>query len=315
ELLTLSVDNLVFLRQWFKLRVYDVEGKRYFYPFRVALEFLSRYKDIQENDLFIILHSIDPAMSNTDIYTVIDNYKSVVDNKQIFEEFIETNLPAAKNEEDIQKASKLFQYPKENEESFNLLFTNRKSSQKLYYDFYSAVFDYRSKKTQENLEKMLDVSRNSAIEKAFGFRSLPFNIPRKAKLNVQEFESVNTDNLLLDGDESKFLSQFVNSKRADLIKEYSDMTKRSFNLSGIFSFESGLINLVHPWLITRVMNLLSTKEELVGKGSYNEYEIKIDSSFYRDLSLVEILNFSAFEVDQIKEEIRQNFNIDDISSL
>ncbi|MFZ2462845.1 MAG: hypothetical protein WAW77_04320 [Caldibacillus thermoamylovorans] len=36
--LTLKIDNIVFLRQCFKLRVYDTNKTNYFYPFRIAIE-------------------------------------------------------------------------------------------------------------------------------------------------------------------------------------------------------------------------------------------------------------------------------------
>ena len=67
KLMNLSLDNLIFLRQWFKLRVYEPEGEEYFYPFRVALRFLTKYNDMQEYHLLVILHLLSPSFDNEKI--------------------------------------------------------------------------------------------------------------------------------------------------------------------------------------------------------------------------------------------------------
>lgn len=316
-LFTLAIDNLVFFRQLLKLRVYDATGNHSIYPFRIALNFLSKYQDVPEGDLLTILHSIEPTMTHEEIDEIINNYENVTKNQQIFEEFIELNLPTKRMQEDIFNAQKLFGLSKLSEETIFKMFPNRKSkiAQQKYYEFYSAVFEYRHEKSINNLEKMLDVSRDSKIKKSFGFNSLPFKIPRKVKLNVEEFEESNSNSLLLDIDSRLFLAQFYNSKRSDLIREYSDMTKRIFNLTGVLSFENGLINLIHPWLIKKVTRVISEMKGFSERGTYQSYEENINSVFFKDLTISEILGIAQPEIEQIKREIMKEYHVETVHDL
>ena len=173
RLMVLSIANIVFLRQWFKLKVFDADGKRFFYPFRFALKFLSIHKNVPENDLLIILHSINLDMCENKLNNLINNYRLVVQNQQIFEEYINENLPAYRDDEDMEKARYMFKSEVASRNTFYELFPNRKSSakQKIYYDFYLAVNSYKKMPNKYNLEQMVDISKNPAIKKAFGFNS------------------------------------------------------------------------------------------------------------------------------------------------
>lgn len=315
RLMVLSIANIVFLRQWFKLKVFDADGKRFFYPFRFALKFLSIHKNVPENDLLIILHSINLDMCENELNNLINNYSLVVQNQQIFEEYINENLPAYRDDEDMEKARYMFKSEVASRNTFYELFPNRKSSakQKIYYDFYLAVNSYKKMPNKYNLEQMVDISKNPAIKKAFGFNSIPFNIPSGVSFTPDEFEHLNFGNPLLDENPIKFYTQFVNSKKADLIREYSDMTKRSFNLSGIFSFESGLVNLVQPWLIVKLFKY--TEISIVGLGDASSYEGNIDSIFYQDITLMEILGLENSQLDFIETEILKEFGVSDVIKL
>lgn len=318
KLMSLSIDNLVFLRQWFKLRVYSNNGKDYFYPFRIALELLSRYKDIPEKDFLYLLHTIEPSqVNNVTIKNIIEKYKLVDEKELSFEEYLDEYLPVFETNEEIGYARKVLSSESVNQDEFYKLFPNRKSStsQEDYYYFYRYLLDFKRDKSVESLEKLLEMAKHSSIKKAFGFNKNPFSVSRRNKLNVEEFLSENKGNLLLAKDNTKLYTQFILSKKEDLIREYSDMTKRSFNLSGIISFDQGLVNLTQPWLFKKIIHVLEGEMALAGRASHSEYENQIDSPFYRELSLLEIIKLSDVKLAQVISELQEEFNIADVTSL
>ncbi|WP_440896850.1 AlwI family type II restriction endonuclease [Amphibacillus sp. Q70] len=319
KLMSLSIDNLIFLRQWFKLRVYASNGSDYFYPFRIALEFLAKYDDIPEKELLRILHTINPSLVNKkNLNEIIDGYYLVKEGDISFEEYQEIYLPVFDSEEELKRAKILLATNKEiSEEIFYELFPNRKSStsQEDYFYFYKYLLAFKKKKSPENLERLVEFSKNNSIKKAFGFNRIPFNIPRTVKFNVKEFIALNKGNLLLSDDNTKIYTQFILSKKEDLIREYSDMTKRSFNLSGILSFDQGLVNLTQPWLFKKLITKLENNFQLIGSDHYTKYEAEISSLFYKDLTLMEIIEIPYYKVEKIITELQNEFNIKDVTSL
>lgn len=294
QALGISKDNLVFFRQFLKLRVYDKENS-FFYPFRVAIKFLMEYQNVPEKDFLVLLHSINQDSSNSEILGLISAYKEVVDNNKTFGEFISENF--SDNLIDSFNVEQLFSKPQLDVELFNSLFVNRKSSdvQKDYLDFVGALLAYKSEKTLNNLNKLLIEAKKSSIKKAFGYNALPFI----AKKSVEDFEKFNQDSELLDSDNTKIYYQFVSSKKYDLVREYKDMTKRSFNLTGIFSFANNLVNLVKG----DVLSILFENIDLSGAEEYSNYEMDLSSPFYHDLTTVKILDFEPFEVNILKSRI------------
>lgn len=294
QALGISKDNLVFFRQFLKLRVYDKQNN-FFYPFRVAIKFLMEYQNVPEKDFLVLLHSIKQDSTDSEILELISSYKEVVNNNKTFGEFISENF--ADNLIDSFNVEQLFSESQLDVELFNSLFVNRKSSdvQKDYLDFVEALLTYKSEKSLENLNKLLEKAKKSSIKKAFGYNALPF----VAKKSVEEFEQFNQDSGLLEADNTKIYYQFVSSKKYDLVREYKDMTKRSFNLTGIFSFSNNLVNLINK----DVLSILFENSELSGTEDYSHYEMNLGSTFYHDLTTMKILNFELFEVDILKSRI------------
>lgn len=62
-----------------------------------------------------------------------------------------------------------------------------------------------------------------------------------------------------------------------MVREYKDMTKRSFNLTGIISFANGLVNLENR----EVIEIIISNIDLSGNGQYRDYESNLDSIFIR----------------------------------
>ncbi|PTI62092.1 AlwI family type II restriction endonuclease, partial [Staphylococcus shinii] len=70
----LTMDNLIYLRQLLKLRIYSHESNKYFYNFRFALSFLARYKDVPSKDFFKIVESIRPDTAELRINQILEGY-------------------------------------------------------------------------------------------------------------------------------------------------------------------------------------------------------------------------------------------------
>ena len=177
------------------------------------------------------------------------------------------------------------------------MFSNRKTpaSQLDYLDFVTNLLNYKREKSIDNLKKLLESSKKSSVKKAFGFNKLPFEL----KKNVQDFDEANQENELLDSDNTKIYFQFSSSKKYDLVREYKDMTKRSFNLTGIISFANGLVNLENR----DVIEIIISNIDLSGNEKYSNYETNLNSAFYKDLATTKILGLDALEISHLREKI------------
>ncbi|MDR0911487.1 MAG: AlwI family type II restriction endonuclease [Methanobrevibacter sp.] len=358
KILSLNNDNILFMRQLFKLRVYSENKKNYFYPYRIGLKLLSIYKNIPENDLLQILHFINPKMKQKEINLIITNYKKVIDNKQDFNDFIKENFQQINfiSQNKLKKAGELFQLNKIDEKLFNEIFFNRKSSniKKKYFKFYKTIEEFNelivNRKTSENiasgknsennknnnnplnnkhvsidkrikecLDELISLSKEESIKKAFGFNSVVFKIPKRLKLTDKEFIDtfieINLNNPLLSKNKLDFFATFISSKKYDIISEYSDMTKRTFNLTGLFNFKNGLVSLVNSTLIKYLINEIKDKFQIAGEENIESYENNINNIFYKDLSLMEILNLTKDDVNNVVNKLYKEFNIQNLDEL
>lgn len=294
EALGISKDNLVFFRQFIKLRVFDKKNN-YFYPFRVALKFLINYQNVPETDFLVLLHSIHPDDSERNILSIIEGYSEVANNNKTFGEYIAEHFPD--DSVDESKAELLFSNPNLDKKLFYELFANRKTPESRldYFNFVTSILNYKNDKNINNLKNLIDLSKKSSIKKAFGFNKLPF----ESKKTVQEFDEANIDNDLLDSDNRKIYFQFLSSKKYDLVREYKDMTKRSFNLTGIISFANGLVNLESR----NIIGILISNIVLSGNEEYSNYETNLHSIFYQDISTTKILKLDKSEISNLKTRI------------
>jgi hypothetical protein len=292
--LGISKDNLVFFRQFMKLRVYD-NSNNYFYPFRVALKFLTKYQNVPEADFLVLLHSISSNDSESKILALVEDYSKVAKNNQTFGEYVAEHF--SDSSVDGFNAELLFSNTEFDTELFYRLFSNRKTpaSQLDYLDFVTNLLNYKREKSIDNLKKLLESSKKSSVKKAFGFNKLPFEL----KKNVQDFDEANQENELLDSDNTKIYFQFSSSKKYDLVREYKDMTKRSFNLTGIISFANGLVNLENR----DVIEIIISNIDLSGNEKYSNYETNLNSAFYKDLATTKILGLDALEISHLREKI------------
>lgn len=285
--LGIDATNLLFTRQLLKLRIYDSNGLNYFYPFRVALELLNRYQNIPQKDFLTLIHLIQPTFDHQKVKTIIDGYESVSLNKEIFSEFLDRNFP---DSEGNITADELFMSRPLDRAKFDLLFVNRKSStvQDVYFKFVSSLLSFKASKTVKDLKILLANSADNKIKKAFGFGKSVF---QKAT-NVYDFLDINSDNLLLAEKDSSIYDQFVLSKKDDLVCEYRDMTKRTFNLSGLLDFSNGLVNATNQ----DIFSIIFTDMVLAGEERYSDYEQNLSYRFYQETTITEILDLDETKV-------------------
>ncbi|MGT2715878.1 AlwI family type II restriction endonuclease [Streptococcus respiraculi] len=316
KILGLSEDNLVYLRQFLKLRVYSSETDRYFYNFRFALLFLSRYTNVPQKDFLKLIESIKPDQSEKELNDIIDEYMLTYKNEELFEEFYKRVFaPTLRSNEELQKVKLMFLEDDLSDENFIKYFNNRDSNATslLYKRFVSKLLAFHEQKKESIYNEIILLSKEAKIKKAFGENRNPFII--RNKMTMEEFVEENIDNPLLSGDGYKIYLQFIFSKHNDLISEYSDMCRRSFQVTGLISFENGLVNLNNGWVISPLIDLLGDKFCLTGEDLYINYEQKDDSIWFEDLSIVEILNISEIEIDLLYSALGREFGIDDLTEV
>ncbi|MCF7547082.1 hypothetical protein L3X09_14240 [Enterococcus faecium] len=158
----------------------------------------------------------------------------------------------------------------------------------MYFDFVMYLLQFKENKTLENLTPLIQLSKDNRIKTAFGFGKTIFN---KAE-NIEDFLEKNIDNVLLSDDNSQIYHQFVLSKKDDIVKEYKDMTKRTFNLSGLFDFSNGLVNATNQ----DIFSIIFEDMILAGEEEYSNYEQNLDYPFYQETSITQILDLDEYKI-------------------
>lgn len=303
KVLGMDSNNLLFSRQLLKLRIYDSNGINYFYPFRVAIELVRRYRNIPQQDFLTLIHLIQPSFNNQKIKEVINEYQRVNRNDEIFSEFLGRLFPESATE---WTADEFFSKKVLNRNEFNAMFVNRKSSavQDVYFAFVTQLLQFKSSQTMENFTSLLRLSSNAKIKKAFGFGKSVFS---KAS-TVQDFLNKNIDNPLLSKDNSQIYNQFILSKKDDIVREYCDMTKRTFNLSGMFDFNNGLVNATNQ----EVFSIIFHDMCFAGLEKYLDYEQNLAYPFYQERTITTIL---CLEESAILSSIKELLGVDDYSQI
>ena len=253
-LMTKDRTNLLYFRQYLKLRIYAKDSRHYFYNFRFAIKFLLKHDDVPKKEFLSIIESIRPTYSADELEGIIDGYHKVKKGSLTFEDYYAQYFQSSlASQEEIALAKEMFKTSNFTDDVFKKCFSNRKSTtaQKYYKDFVLNLIDLINHKSRVAYEAIKELSNNEKIKKAFGFNQKPFEFGREE--TVDEFLTANQGNVLLDTDHFKIYQRFLTSKRFDLIREYSDMCFRSFQATGIFNFSSGLVNLNYKWLFKALL--------------------------------------------------------------
>lgn len=318
RLLDLDMDNLLYFRQFLKLRIYDFESDSYFYNYRFAIKFLSKYDNVPQNDFLKLLESIKPKQSEDELNQIISNYSNVCNDSISFEEFhTSTFTKFFITSNQIDQAKAMFNQKNFSDEMFMRIFPNRDSSETslIYKDFVLSLIEVQeSTSNNDNLiNHLYDLSRDDKIKKAFGDGKIPIDVSRKDTIN--SFKEKNKHNLLLSTNHFDKYIKFIFSKHNDLIREYSDMGRRAFQVSGLINFENGLANLNNKWIITPLLEILGDRFKLSGHESYSDYEENLNSPWFQDITLIDLFSINDSEIEQLFTEIGHKFGVDDISSI
>lgn len=314
--LGLSNDNLVYFRQFLKLRVYSPNNDRFFYNFRFALLFLANYDNIPKQDFLKIVESIKPDQSEEEIKNIINEYQYTYNNQEIFENYYRRTFASTlRTQSELDLVKEMFECNDLSDENFIKYFNNRDSNNisLLYKEYVLLLLEFSTNKTSVIFNKLIRMSRDSKIKKAFGDGKIPFIIKRNN--SISDFIKNNQDNPLLSGDGYKIYLQFIFSKHNDLIKEYSDMARRSFEVTGLISFENGLANLNNKWILKPLLNILGDKFVLTGDESYSNYEFNSDSTWFSNLSITDILDITVNEIESLYEKLGEEFGIADLTQV
>lgn len=319
NMLSISKDNLLFFRQWSKFRFFNYEGTRYFSPFLYALKFLSLYSDIPEEHFLLILHSINPDSSDSFVENSIKMYQKVVDDGLTFNQYYEKYI--VDNKELIESLTddivNMIISEEVSDDVFGLYFVNRKSQANAvpdYKSFVETLMKYRNEQTLESLHELRAISKLETVKKAFGYNKIPFDFKSKANHNpIEEFNNMNKNNNLLFGSKDQVYYQFLESKRFDLLREYSDLTKRLLNLSGVIEIENSIVNLTYKDLFNNIFNL--HKIALVGDDDFSDYEGSLDSIFYKNCTFLDFVGIEELIIENSLVKLSKSLNLKSINEL
>lgn len=317
ELLPLNSINIILIRQLAKLRIVceSSDGKLYYYsPFFMALSLLLGEESIDKSTFEIVVQGLSPFTDNTIKERIRDDSISV----DMLEESIrniEVKLPEElKDITDIELPV------------FKDIFKSSKSSDSIsrkYFKFYCALRDFRNNKTvieYNNLIACFDGNDASIINKAFGYGKSVFACGnRGSRYSIDRFMRENKNHPFLTSDDFiyAFYSAFYKSKWIDGIREYSDTTIRLLSATGLFKFKN-LPELAYKEVLSLMFDSNIIRNSIFGEMSYeeyNEYE-KSDNCYYcRNISLLDILNYSTNDVSEITERLENKLGVSAASDV
>lgn len=309
-LLPLNNTNIVYLRQLFKLRIFDNNGKRYYSPFNMALYALLRKQRISQDEFCEIVQGLSP-------YHYIEDYDAFIDNyhKDDIIQSYSFSVPCEIMNSDIINA-----------DTFSKYFTNQKSKNAVvvYYEFYKAFVDFIKNRNDDTLDKLLTVYENNKamLNKAFGYGSNIFKNKRGNRPPVDEFLRKEKIDLFKGQLNPTFYLRFVRSKTIDTIREYSDTTIRIFKATGLISFDNGYVELVCRDLCKCIFDKEVIRSCIMGDITTNDkvsnisdYEESVDSYYCCNHSIISILNYSDKFIDKMLDAVQKEFGGAEIANI
>lgn len=294
--------NALFARQLLKLRVYSSNREDYFYPFRVAIVLVKMYPLIPEQHFLNIIHRIEPEMDEENILSILRDYKSVIEKTKTYEEYIYDNFENKQQNISNEDMKIIFSDHK----TFSKYFSNRKTkkSEEEYFDFVSKLVRFNETKREKEMKDLLKQASKNVIKKAFNYGKKLLNDAK----SVDAFLEVNKNNKFLDEDKEQIYKDFLGSKSYDSIREYKDVTKRTFNLTGLFSFNNGLVEFTNKEVIDCIFSDIS----LSGRGRLTDYEGEVGDFFFQEKTVTEILSIC---VNEVMSKIKRIFKQEKLSEL
>lgn len=316
EIFNLAPDNLIYLRQFLKLRIYHPNNRQYFYIFRFALKFLSVHENVPQEHFFKLILSIKPNTTESELRKLIAEYESVKNGTETFDSFYTRNFSTTiKSKEEIESVKEMFKNKNFTDENFIKYFNNRDSNETsiFYKKYVLALLQLVQDKSENTFLIVKKMSRDNRIKKAFGSNRIPFKL--KHRQTVEHFFKDNKGHPLLSDNPLNIYLTFIFSKQNDLIREYSDMCRRTFQITGLIRFEQGLVNLNNRSIIKPLLDKLGDKFKLSGEDCFEDYELNPKSSWFQDVSTMEILDLSFHELESLITSICKQLGITEIETF
>lgn len=312
SLLPLNNTNIIYLRQLFKLRIFDNNAERYYSPFCMALYALLTKPRISQDEFCEIIQGLSPYHNIADYDTFINEYKK--------DDIIQTYSFAVPAE--INNTNAI------NDDVFSKIFTNQKSKNAIivYQKFYKSLYAFRTKQDTSTLNELLTVYEDNKpmLNKAFGYGSNIFKNKRGNRPTSSDFLKKEKLDLFTGQLNTAFYLRFARSKTIDTIREYSDTTMRIFKATGLISFDNGFVELVCRDLCECIFDKETIKNHIFGTISneiindISDYEESWDSYYCSNHSIITIMEYSETAVDKILLAVQSEFDgaeIEDIPQI
>lgn len=321
RLMTKDITNLLYFRQYLKLRIYNNNSDDFVYIFRIAIKFLTIYENVPVNHFLRIIESIHPTYDKSKIEGIISEYSNVVQNKTTFDSYYNTIFSdSLLDKDEMASAKSAFSKKDITDLELKKFFVNRKSgsAQEAYLSFYRGLEKLHleiqeGRLNNSTIELVANLGNLTSIKKAFGFGAKIFEYTRA--MQPSQFIEANKDQPLLNCTPFDIYMQFILSKKYDVIKEYSDMCERSFRATGIIKFANGLVNLNDGDVLKVLLDYLGDSFTLCGNSPYDDYERRSDSIWYEDITIIQILALNEKTVtDEILPIIGRRHGIDFLGS-
>jgi len=316
KILNLSEDNLVFLRQWSKVRLYNKEGNHYFIPFMFMLNLLSHYRRIPKKDFLVFIHSIPPTLNDQQLNDLIQKYSDVANGKMNFNEFVDRYLDNQNLANVVDDVQKLLSSDNIDQDDFNKYFVNGKSTDSagpIYLRFVKALINFRSKPTVARMKELVKQGALDKIKKAFGFGKNPFKFSKKREYTLDEFIDDNSDNDLINTSLGNIFVVFRNSKRDDLVHEYGDMTYRLTNLAGVISYSNNIVSLPLRPVFEKIFT--SYDISMSGSENYKDFDLNFGSALYQQSTFLESLRLSDNQIDSVLKLVARTMGLDNYQEI
>ena len=293
RMLPLNDMNLVYLRQLLKLRVFSWDETRYYSPFCMALFLLLKKRRISQKVFCELVQGMSPYKRMDDLDAFVESYQTgdiVAETAVKIPEALDSDEPLTYS-------------------VFERYFKNRKSASavEVYYQFYTALCQFRQCRNSSSLEALLTVYENekNKLNKAFGFGRNIFSVKRGERPDIQCFIEQEERILFEDNLNRNLYERFYRSKLLDTITEYSDTTMRIFKATGLIRFDDGYVELACRDLCKYIFDMDKLRSKILGDIteqihshglSYSEYEQGVEAFFCTVQSVSRIFAYRADEI-------------------
>ena len=315
KILPIDNTNLILFRQLLKLRIFTKKenGKHKFYsPFYMAL-YLLLSNDKIEKDIFVhLIQGSSPYMKRDEINYLFSTEHSLEEKEKYITKVKEEVIESFQNDSMVSK------------EEFSKVIKNRKSgkTEKAYFEFYKVLYKYYSVRNDENYFQLRNVylENKDKIRKAFCYGKTLFVFGNNGLEDHALFKIKNEKNPFLTTKKfnSFFYTAYQESKKIDIINEYSDTTMRMLGATALIKTKSPLIELSYKSVLRKLFDMESLQNRIFGEITEEEYQLYEkgdDPEFGKINSVIDILGISQDKSTQMLNDLITEYSVDSVKGL